>query len=56
MKAEDIHVFDVKCPADGAVNWWAAKCRRCGVFITKYDHSRAECLEVAVKIGCRCAD
>lgn len=34
MKAEDIVVFDAKTPDR---NWWAAKCKHCGTFLTKYD-------------------
>ena len=50
----DVIVFDAKGPADGAANWWAAKCKHCGQFITKYDFTAWDALALAVKVGCRC--
>jgi hypothetical protein len=28
--------------------WWAAKCRHCGVWLSKFDFTREECVAIAL--------
>ena len=34
--------------------WWSAACRHCGVLITKHDHTREECVGIALACGHTC--
>jgi hypothetical protein len=35
----NLHIVDLRSPVDRAPGWWAAQCRTCKKWLTKYEHS-----------------
>lgn len=49
MTEADLIVSEAYYP-DLPLRFWQAKCRRCKAWITKYDFTREECVELALEV------